>query len=270
MRNRAVTPPPAPGIVSEYTTSGNWLFRWRSYPPLVVLAYVLVVVVLDPVPSGGAVSRPWWVAAGLLSGALGLGTRAWALGHVPMGTSGRGTKELRAESLNTTGLYSVVRHPLYLGNYFLWMGVAVMVGHPLVVVVSTLAFWLYYERIMMAEERFLFEGFGEHFRTWAERTPPFVPRLRGWVPSPHPFSVRYCLGRDYQALYGFVAAGTAAELTRSVASGEGWRLGSGWLAYFAAGTAAYLALHVLKRRTRLLEATDRPAGAPEARPTTVP
>jgi len=253
--------------VSEYTASGSWLFRWRSYPPLVVLAYVLVAVSLDPVPAGGARWRSWWVAAGLMSGVLGLAIRAWALGHVPMGTSGRGTRELRAETLNTTGLYSLVRHPLYLGNYFLWMGVAVMVGQPVVVVVATLAFWLYYERIMMAEERFLHESFGEYFRDWAARTPTFVPRLRGWVPSPHPFSARFCLGRDYQALYGFVAAGTAAELTRSVAAGEGWRLDTGWLAYFALGTAAYLALHFMKRRTGLLEAWDRPApaGAAEAR-----
>lgn len=252
-----MTPPPAPGLVREYTDSGNWLFRWRSYPPLVVLAFVLVAVALDPVPAGGAAGRRIWIALGLLSGALGLVIRGWALGHVPMGTSGRGTREMRAESLNTQGLYSVVRHPLYLGNYFLWMGVPLLVGHPGVVLVCTLAFWLYYERIMMAEERYLFHGYGERFAEWAARTPSFVPRWRSWSPSPHPFSLRYCLGRDYQALYGFVAAGTAAELTRSVAAGEGWMLAPAWWAWFLTGTAVYGLLHALKRRTRILEVRDR-------------
>jgi len=47
--------------------------------------------------------------------------RAIAIGTTPKGTSGRNTKEGQvAESLNTKGIYSMVRHPLYLGNYFMW------------------------------------------------------------------------------------------------------------------------------------------------------
>jgi protein-S-isoprenylcysteine O-methyltransferase Ste14 len=253
----ATVPPPAPGLVTEYTETGNWLFRWRSYPPVLILAYVVVVTALDPTPAGGAAWRGMWVGSGLALGLLGLVVRAWTVGHVPMGTSGRGTKELRAETLNTLGLYSLVRHPLYLGNYLMWMGVAVFAGKPMAVLVTTLLFWLYYERIMMAEERFLYRGFGDVFGAWAARTPAFVPRLTGFSPSPHPFSLRFCFGRDYQALYAFVVSTAAVELTRSVAAGEGWMLAPAWLAYLAGGTAAYVVLHTLKRRTRLLEAPDR-------------
>ncbi|HSG07556.1 MAG TPA: isoprenylcysteine carboxylmethyltransferase family protein [Longimicrobiales bacterium] len=256
MEPRPSVPPPAPGIVSERLQSGNWLFRWRSYPPLVVMAYVTVLVSWRPLPAGGEETIPLWAGLGLACGVLGLAIRGWTVGHVPLGTSGRGTKELRAETLNTGGIYSQVRHPLYLGNYFMWIGVAVVAGKPTAVLVTTLVFWLYYERIMMAEERFLYERFGETFSAWAAETPPFVPRMGGWRHWPHPFSLRFVLGRDYQAVYGFVAATTAVVLTRSVASGTGWRLSAGWAAYFAAGTLAYLVLHVLKRRTRLLE----PAG----------
>ena len=224
---------------------------------MLVLAYVVVVTALDPVPAGGAAWTGYWTGAGLALGLLGLVIRAWTVGFVPMGTSGRGTKELRAESLNTQGLYSLVRHPLYLGNYFMWIGVAAFAGQPMAIFVTTLAFWLYYERIMMAEERFLFEGFGDVFGAWAARTPPFVPRLTGWSPSPHPFSLRFCFGRDYQALYAFVVSTTAVVVTRSVVSGSGWIPSEVWLSYLAAGTALYLVLHTLKRRTRLLEAPDR-------------
>lgn len=250
-------PPPAPGLVHEYTATGNWLFRWRSYPPLAILVYVLVDVWLSPAPLGGARWAPWWVAGGLALGLVGLAVRAAALGHVPMGTSGRGTKELRAETLNTRGLYSLVRHPLYLGNWFLWVGVAVVAGKPEALIVTTLAFWLYYERIMMAEERFLFQTHGEAFRSWAGRVPPFVPRLTGWEAPEHPFSLRYCLGRDYQALYAFVASVTLVILVRAGAGGRSWDFDPAWSAFFLSGTAAYVVLHLLKRRTRLLEAPDR-------------
>ena len=249
-------PAPAPGLVAESLHAGNWLFRWRSYPPLVVMAYVMVLVAWNPAPAGGTEAAHLWAWLGMACGALGLAIRAWTVGHVPLGTSGRGTKELRAETLNTGGLYSQVRHPLYLGNYFMWIGVAVLAGKPTAILVTTLAFWLYYERIMMAEERFLYEKFGSVFTAWSEKTPPFLPRFGGWTAWPYPFSFRFVLGRDYQALYGFVAATTAVALTRSVASGAGWRPTPTWTAYFAAGTVAYLVLHTLKRRTRLLE----PAG----------
>jgi protein-S-isoprenylcysteine O-methyltransferase Ste14 len=213
-------------------------------------------VAVSPLPAGGDATISLWAGLGLAFGFLGLAIRGWTVGHVPLGTSGRGTKELRAETLNTDGLYSQVRHPLYLGNYFMWIGAVVLTGKPVAVLVTTLAFWLYYERIMMAEERFLYERFGDVFGRWAAETPPFVPRMRQWRPWPYPFSFRFVLGRDYQALYGFVAATTAVVLTRSVASGSGWRVSPAWMAYFAAGTLAYVVFHTLKRRTRLLE----PAG----------
>lgn len=250
-------PPPAPGLVAESTRAGAWLFRWRSYPPVAVLAYVVASTALEPVPSGGADLRGLWVAGGIALGALGLAVRAWTVGLVPMGTSGRGTKTQRAETLNTRGVYSLVRHPLYLGSYLLWIGVPVLAGRPLAVLVTSLLFWLCYERIILAEERFLFEEHGAAFGAWAERTPAFLPRLAGWAASPHPFSLRFALGRDYPALYAFVASTTVVELTRSAAAGAGWRLSMAWLAYFVAGTTAYVALHALKRLTRVLEAPDR-------------
>jgi protein-S-isoprenylcysteine O-methyltransferase Ste14 len=215
------------------------------------------VLAVDPAPAGGDEALAAWVASGVLLGLAGLAVRGWTIGHAPSGTSGRGTKELRAETLTKTGLYSVVRHPLYLGNFLLWMGAVAFAAKPTVLVVTALFFWIYYERIMMAEERFLYERFADAFRAWSRTTPGFIPRLSSWVPPPHPFSVRYCLGRDYQAVYGFVAATTAMEVTRSIAAGSGWIPGPGWVAYFLAGTAVYLTLHTLKRRTRLLEAPDR-------------
>jgi protein-S-isoprenylcysteine O-methyltransferase Ste14 len=249
--------PPAPGLVAELGRQGARLFRWRSYPPVLVMALVLGEVAVDPVAAGGAGAVAAWTAAGMSLGALGLLLRAWTVGTVPAGTSGRGTRELRAETLNTTGAYSLTRHPLYLGNWLLWVGVAAVAGSPEAALVVTLVFWLYYERIIMAEERFLWERHGDVFTAWAAHTPVFVPRLSGWRRSPHPFRLRFALGRDYPALYAFVSATTAVALVRSAASGAGWSLSLPWMAWFAAGTTAYLLLHALKRLTKALEAPGR-------------
>lgn len=250
-------PPSSPGLASELRAQGEGLFRWRSYPPVLVLALVVGKVAADPVPTGGAAATPAWVTAGLALGALGLLLRVWTVGTIPAGTSGRGTKELRAETLNTTGAYSLVRHPLYLGNGLLWTGVTTLTGSPAWVALVTLLSWLYHERIGMAEERFLHARHGDAFIAWARRTPAFLPRFSGWTPSPWPFSLRFALGRDYPALYAFVTATTAVALARSVATGAGWRLPLPWLAWFTAGTTAYVVLHALKRLTRALETPGR-------------
>jgi len=55
---------------------------------------------------------------------VGLGTRILTIGHTPQRTSGRNTKAQVAETLNTTGLYSMLRQPLYLGNFFMGLGLA--------------------------------------------------------------------------------------------------------------------------------------------------
>ena len=250
-------PGPLPGLGDELTRSGDWLFRWRSYPPLVVLVAVLIATALGPVPWGGPESTSIWVAAGLVLGFLGLAVRGSALAFVPQGTSGRATQAMRADTLNTAGLYSAVRHPLYLGNLLLWVGVATISGRPSMVFAIVVLFWLYYERIMIAEERFLFERFGSDFSEWAERTPAFVPSFRNWVPSSYDFDLRFLLGRDYHAFYGFVVASWVVVFVRSAAGAGSWSPGLGWWLYLGVGTALFCLLHLLRRHTKLLRPTDR-------------
>jgi protein-S-isoprenylcysteine O-methyltransferase Ste14 len=248
---------PVPGLDTELCRSGEWLFRWRSYPPLIILVLVLSISAVDPTPVGGWDWAPLWSGLGLGFGGLGLGIRAWAIGYVPSGTSGRGTRAMRADTLNTRGMYSVVRHPLYLGNFLLWLGVATFAGKPSAILITCLCFWLYYERIMIAEERFLSARFGAEYARWAERTPAFFPRARSWVPSPHSFSLRFCLGRDYHAFYGFVVSTWIVGFVRSAAGYGLWMPDRAWWAYLASGTAVFGVLHVIRRRTDLLNPTDR-------------
>jgi len=54
---------------------------------------------------------------------LGETIRIFTVGYAPRNTSGRNTIAGQiADELNTSGIYSLVRHPLYLGNFFIWLG----------------------------------------------------------------------------------------------------------------------------------------------------
>lgn len=136
---------------------------------------------------------------------LGFIIRAISIGTTPIGTSGRNTKEGQvAETLNTKGIYSMVRHPLYLGNYFMWIGIVMFTFNFSFIVIVTLLFWLYYERIMFAEERFLERKFGESYMNWAQKTPSFLPCFRKYIRNEMPLSYKSILKREYSGLLATV------------------------------------------------------------------
>lgn len=246
---------PDAGLVEEWTRAGNWLFRWRSYLPLLVLAFLAVLSFAFP--SGSAGRLDGWELAGMLVAVAGLVLRAWTVGHAPAGTSGRGTRRLEAASLSTAGVYSVVRHPLYLGNLLIWAGVATTVGSLAAVAVTLLVFWIYNERIMLAEERFLHERFGPVFTRWASRTPALLPDLRRWRPHRLSFSLLFALGRDHAALYAWVAATTTLEVAETLGARGGLDLAPFWGIYFGAGTVVYVVLWRLKKNSTLLDVEGR-------------
>lgn len=234
----------------EFVRSGNRLFRWRSYLPLVFLPVILYALSDFADRSVDDTLGERWEVFCVIVSFSGLLVRALVVGQTPQRTSGRNTLEQVADSLNTTGLYSVVRHPLYLGNFLSWLGIALFTQSPLTVLVSVLAFALYYERIMFAEEQFLREKFRDAFREWAHRTPAIIPRLSAWKSSPVPFSWKLVLEREYSGFFAVVVTFTCLDVIRGYFE-RGWvRLEPGWAIFLAAGTVIYVVLRRQKKQAR--------------------
>jgi protein-S-isoprenylcysteine O-methyltransferase Ste14 len=235
----------------EFARSGAMLFRWRSYLPLLTLPlYVWALSRFSTRTADETLGASWDLFCIAVAFA-GLAVRAVTVGQVPHRTSGRNTLEQVADSLNTAGMYSVVRHPLYVGNFLTWLGIAMFPQSWLVVLVSVMAFALYYERIMFAEEQFLREKFRDQFRTWADRTPAFFPRFSQWRASPVPFSVKRVLRREYSGFFAIVVTFTAFAGIREWFE-RGWlRLGPAWLAFLAAGVVVYVGLRYAKKSGKL-------------------
>jgi hypothetical protein len=190
-------------------------------------------------------------------GLAGFAVRVYVAGHVLKGSSGRNTREQIADELNTTGLYSVVRHPLYVGNYLMWLGIVLLVHQWALVAIVTLAFWLFYERVILVEEDWLREKHGESFLRWARTTPAVIPSFRNWTPPAHAFSIRSAMRREYSTVHAFVTAFVAVKIvTDWIATGR-FRPDPVALGAYGATLAAYLLLRTLKRRTRVLEVAQR-------------
>jgi protein-S-isoprenylcysteine O-methyltransferase Ste14 len=241
----------------ELEQAGNWLFQRRSYLPLLLLPIPLAATLDCRFPACGHRLNLAWEGACLILSLLGLGVRVATVAFVPRDTSGRTTGGQEASSLNTTGLYSVVRHPLYVGNYLMWLGVAALPRVWWSPVLATLAFWLYYERIMFAEEEFLRRKFGAAYTGWAAKTPAFIPRLSLWQAAASAFSVRTVLRREYPGLFAVVACFTALDLAGDFAYTGRLALDPVWGIAFAATTVLCVVLRTLKHRTRLLHVEGR-------------
>jgi hypothetical protein len=158
-----------------------------------------------------------------------------------------------ADVLNTTGSYSVVRHPLYVGNYLMWLGPAILTGNLWFMAVFTLIYWLYYERIMFAEEQYLREKFGDVYITWSGKVPAFIPDLRSFTVSDRAFSWKKIVLKEKNGLAAmflvFMVFDMAGELIRNQ-SGYNWVIIVG----AAVTTLFYLILTLIKRRTSWLKA----------------
>jgi hypothetical protein len=131
---------------------------------------------------------------------IGFLIRAYAIATTPKGTSGRNTNEQVAESLNTSGIYSILRHPLYLGNYLMWIGIVMFTFNIYFFFIVSLTFWLYYERIMFAEERFLEKKFGDIYLDWSKTVPAFIPSFKNYKKNEIPFSFKSILRREYSGI----------------------------------------------------------------------
>lgn len=244
-------------LYEEWLRRGQWLFERRGWLPLFGVAVLLgLICSVTATASREELSLGWSVACFLVS-LVGLGIRAYTVGCAAPGTSGRNRGTQVAASLNTTGPYSVVRHPLYLGNFISWLGPVLFIRRPWPSLVFALVFWLYYERIMLAEEEFLRREFGPAFEEWAARTPAFLPDLRRWVPPATPLNLRVVLRREYSGLAQLVTIFAVLEAAEwRVATGRWW-MEPFWRWTLGIGLAAALALRLLRKHTALLE--DAPA-----------
>lgn len=245
-------------LYEELVRQGNWLFRWRSYLPLALSAPMLVAMLQSECLGQIDRTHEYWTVFCLAVSLNGLGIRVLTVGHAPHGTSGRETKRgPAARTLNTTGMYSIVRHPLYIANTVVGLGVSLFFLRWWLTAIVMLAFWLYYERIMFAEEEHLRQRFGDVYVTWAEKTPAFIPRLSLWERPSLPFSIRSVLQRENATVYLIISCFFVLSTVERLLMGHQPVLDPLLSRVFLAGTALYLVLRFLKRNTTLLRVDGR-------------
>lgn len=234
----------------EFEQTGNWLFKRRGWIPMLLFPVAGAVIWFDKA-EWIDFRNPYWAMGCLALSMLGLVVRAITIGHTPKNTSGRNTKEGQiADKLNTTGIYSTVRHPLYLGNFLMWLGIILYTGHDAFVVFSIAFFWIYYERIMFAEEAYIRGKFGREYDEWAAKTPAFIPCFKGFTKASLPFSLKNVLKREYTGFFVTIFSFALINLMKNYSYFREELPEDIWLFLLGAGFVVYIALRSISKYTK--------------------
>lgn len=244
-------------LADRLTAHGRLLFRWRSYLPLLLFAVIIPGLERFAYPKDSHrydLAWEWFCFAVSLSGLV---LRCLTVGYVPRGTSGRNTKCQHAERLNTTGMYSITRNPLYLGNFLVGLGFTLVLRQWWLPLLYALAFWLYYERIILAEEAFLLEKFGAAYAEYVARVPVFIPKPSLWQKPDMRFCFRAVIRREYSTLFMIVAVFTFLDVLTDLPVRHRVAFDPFWSAAFGMTAILYLIIRFLKMRTNVLTVLGR-------------
>lgn len=244
-------------LVQSFEKQGNFLFKYRGQFPVLLFILSVPFVYLTDYSLVSYERFNLFMFISISISILGFFVRFYTIGTTPKGTSGRNTKEQVADVLNSSGMYSMVRHPLYLGNYLIWLGISLASFNIYFAVIMSLLFWIYYERIMFAEERFLERKFGEDYLNWASKLPAFLPSILNFKKSDTNFSIITVLRREYASVLAALVGFTFIEVLRTYFSTNNWSISDCTVEILVVTIVLVLILRSLKHYTSLLEEKGR-------------
>jgi protein-S-isoprenylcysteine O-methyltransferase Ste14 len=165
--SHAPTPAETPSAAEQTASArlGAVLFRNRSWLPV---PFLLVALLAPAHPDAAN-----WISGAIFI-AVGEGIRL--AGVAAAGTVTR-RRSRDVQRLVTYGIFRWVRNPLYVGNFFIWMGFVVISGVMWFLPVAVVIFAIEYTLIVSYEEGVLESIFGQEYLDYKLTT-------SRWVPSP--------------------------------------------------------------------------------------
>lgn len=158
---------------------GNFFFKYRNL--LFIVLYLALFIPSPPLFSENRFGRGyfWWpIVFGLIITFKGQFIRALTIGLAYIVRGGKDGK-VYAEGLVTEGIFAHCRNPLYVGNILMLAGVGILANSLYYTLIVLPLFLFIYQCIVLAEEHFLKNKFGEAFDEYCSRVPRWFFRLRG-------------------------------------------------------------------------------------------
>lgn len=237
--SRTIDSRPAPAAQLRTRARTVRLGRLRR---ILVGLIIAAGIVLAPLTTRWAGADPAWrylcIILGTLLIGLGAAVRLWAGLYIG------GRKE---RDLVTSGPYSCVRNPLYLGNLLAASGIAALTCSPDVFVFTVAATATVYVATIRQEQRKLLPIFGAAYDRYLREVPSLLPRagsVRHLIHDATPCTITHrSLARELGRCSGLLALGLAAFLLAMNASGLDARAALVWHRITGPVQVAHLVTH---------------------------
>ena len=148
--NRAVT------ATEPQESTLPWIMRFANRGVLRDGALIASLILAD--------MKPNWLAAGTVVFLVGALLHFWSKGCL-----------IRNQVVTQVGPYRLVRHPFYLANFIIDMGICLISGSPWVTALYPLAFLLIYIPVIRREEAYLRSQHGPAYDIYARDVPMLLP-----------------------------------------------------------------------------------------------
>ena len=188
-------------------TMGRLLFRYRSFTPIPVILALLIFI--KPIfPFGNEGIDELIDVAGWCIALIGYGIR--------MSVNGRWGS---FSGLKTTGPYAYTRNPLYLGNFVIGLGMAVILGNLSIFFIFLLWFTVQYRSIIFAEECLMRAKFKNRYNNYFGAVPRFFPSIKANIYKTEgmpAFDWKLALKREHDCIFGWTIGALFFEMWEDI------------------------------------------------------
>ena len=187
-------------MTDKMLENGNWLFKYRGQLPIILFFIAIPIISTTSYYNELAEHTTNIIQyIAITMSIIGLVLRYFTIATTPSGTSGRNRNTQIATTLNTTGIYSITRNPLYLANYIIWLGISIYSLSYILTIITSLFFLFIYERIILVEEDFLAKTHTTDYKEFIKKTPVFFPNFKNYTTSTEPFLLKKIFKQEYSS-----------------------------------------------------------------------
>ena len=236
---------------------GNFFFKYRNY--LFIFLYLALFIPSPEIFTAEAFGETyylWPIVIGLLITVYGQVIRGATIGLAYIVRGGK-DKKVYADTLVTEGIFNHCRNPLYVGNILMLLGVGILSNSLYYVGILIPLFLFIYQAIVLAEENFLRNKFGQQFNDYCSNVNRWWISFRGLGTtfSGMSFNAKRWILKEYNTQFIWLA-GIAAilivnypQLTNNDDNSRNYLL-TGVFIFLALG---YILVRYLKKSGKMVE-----------------
>ncbi len=223
-------------MIKEILLPGRRQLCWASCIPVLLVFFAIPALLGFRYPFESHLCDVILEACCLAVMFLGFTIRASVVGYAT---------HLRDDALDTSGMYSLMRHPLCLGNFFLGLAPILFLHAWWLLIVYGVLFAAYYREIHKREAIEIDRRFGSKFRKWASQTPAFFPKGFRWQRPNAAFSWKAVIRREYGRFLLLIVIMTFIEHVGDLVIHRSFAIDAVWAVIFVFSTGLGLFVYSL-------------------------